>query len=194
MKKKILITIVTCLFLTVHFAFGQQKSKDDELKQKAVQLLNNLKEATPVAPKDNLIGMSIASITKSGNDYIVYWTSSNPIIKNNGQNQGYLLSQIYFFDPENYNNHYQPFTIENGQLTRHFEKGDEISNQVVRIKFEPSSKIMFIYFKGVDKSPKNPAELYTVPLFFTVVLGEKPYVLEPTPRYAGTLFDEALKK
>ena len=162
------------------------------LKQKASLFLNNLNGAVPVKKEDNLIGLSISSVSKSGNDYIVSWTSSNDLIKNSSSNQAYLLSQIHFIDPENYENNYQPFTIENGKISRTFEAGDEISNQVERVKFEPPSKVMYVYFKGVEKSPGNPSELYTVPLFFTIVLGDTPYILEQTPRYAGTMFDKAL--
>jgi len=162
------------------------------LKQKALQFLNNLNGAVPVKKEDNLIGLSISSVSKSGNDYIVSWASSNELIKNSNSNQAYLLSQIHFIDPENYENNYQPFTIENGKINRTFESGDEFSNQVERVKFEPQSKVMYVYFKGVDKSSWNPAEIYTVPLFFTIVLGDTPYVLEQTPRYAGTMFDRAL--
>jgi len=149
-------------------------------------------QATPVEPKDNLIGLSITSVKKSGNDYIIRWDSSNAMISNVIQNQTQVFSLIYYIDPEKYENHYQPFTIgEDGWLTLISDPGDEISRQVSRIKLEPSSKVMYVYFKGV-KEPA-PAALRTAPLFFTIVLGDEPFVLEQTPRYAGTMFDEALK-
>ena len=58
------------------------------------------------------------------------------------------------------------------------------------VKIKPASNVMFVYFLGV-KEPERP---HTVPLFFTVILGDNPYVLEKTPRYAGTQFDEALRQ
>jgi len=171
---------------------GEKKTGD--IKQRAIQLLGRLEKAAPVAKEENLVGLSIASVKKSGDDYIVRWASTNDMIEKNPGNQAFLLTQIYYIDPEKYEHHYQPFTVEDGKINRTFAAGDEISNQVARVKFEPASKIMFVYFKGVDKSPQNPATLYTVPLFFTIVLGDEPYVLEETPRHAGTMFSEALKQ
>ena len=44
MNKEIWIAIAACACLTMQFAYGQQNSKVNALKQKAVQLLDKLQE------------------------------------------------------------------------------------------------------------------------------------------------------
>ena len=190
MKKKILIRLVVCVCLTTQFAFGQHDSKSDELKQKAVQLLNDLKEATSVAPTENLIGLSIDSVKKSGEDYDIYFKCSNSRLENATIG---LVTGTHFIDPENYNNHEEVYTIDDaGFMKFSIETAIDSNHPIFSVKLKPASEVMYVYFAGV-KEPA-PAELRTVPLFFTIVLGDEPFVLEQTPRHAKNLFDEALKK
>jgi hypothetical protein len=52
-----------------------------------------------------------------------------------------------------------------------------------------------MYFTGIkDEGDDNMSKLATVPLFFTLVLGDNPQVFEKTPRHAKKLFDEAILK
>ena len=150
---------------------------------KAKAFLEKLTNATSVENEDNGIGLYIKSVIKSDEDYIVDYGCANQVVWEN--NRVFLMTQIYFIDPENYENKYQPFTIdENGNIKAQFKDGDEIAFPVRRIQFEPPSKVMYMYFVGID----NDQESRTVPLFFTIVLGDHPYVLEDTPRYANGLF------
>jgi hypothetical protein len=157
--------------------------------------LERLPDAVPVTDNENKAGLYIESVTKSKGDYMVNYRCTNEILSGNSNNMGFLMTQIYFIDPENYENSYQPFTVkENGEAEFAFEQGDEMGLPIRRIKFEPPSKVMYMYFVGIEKGGNNPPELATVPLFFTLVLGDNPQVFEKTPRHAGNLFDEAIKK
>jgi hypothetical protein len=164
----------------------------------AKMFLNKLPNAVPVTDAENKIGLSIKSITKSDGDYIVDYYCTNELVSNRSYNQSsdnlkILTTQIYFIDPENYDNHYQPFTIVDGEMKMTFKAGDRIGFPLRRISFEPPSKVMYMYFVGVEKGGDNPPELYTVPLFFTLVLGDNPQVFEEIPRHAGNIFDKAIK-
>ena len=190
MKKKLLITIVACGCLIMPLAYGQQdagqaNNNSELLKQKAVQLLNKLEGATPVEPEENLIGMTVDSVKKSGDDYEIYMRCTNKILKD-------IYPAVYrtiFIDPENYKNRTLTYTIgDDGALSMTFSTTPGGYYAIIPTKLKPASQVMYVYYIGV-KAP-DPKELYTVPLFFTIVLGDEPYILENTPRHAGTLFDE----
>ncbi|MDR0725208.1 MAG: hypothetical protein LBF59_04270 [Prevotellaceae bacterium] len=193
MKSKKII-IIACACLTMQFAYGQQnagqtKNDPETLKQKAIKLLNGLTEATPVASENNRIGLSIDSVKKSGDDYDIYIKCSNSRVQNSGT---VTVVRTYFIDPENYKNLYQPCTIkDNGSITFTFSSTPD-GTLIVSVKLKPVSEVMYVYFRGIEES--ELAEIYTAPLFFTVVLGDKPFVLEQTPRHARTLFDDAVKE
>jgi hypothetical protein len=44
---------------------------------------------------------------------------------------------------------------------------------------------VYLSFSG---APDGPEQLYTLPLFYTLILDDNPRVYEDTPRAAGTLF------
>jgi hypothetical protein len=189
MKKKILITIAACACLTMQFAYGQQtKNNPETLKQRATQLLNRLKNATPVAPEDNLIGLSLDSVKKSGDNYDIYLKCSNSRVENSGT----TVVRTYFIDPENYKNLDQPYVTEDDGSIKFTFQSTSDGTVIISVKLKPASKVMYVYFRGIEEP--ELATIHTVPLFFTVVLGDKPFVLEQTPRHAGTLFDEAVKE
>jgi hypothetical protein len=190
MKTKILLLIIACVYGSLLPACsqttGKSKSAEDNLSTNAKAFLDKLGKLAPVTESENMIGLSIRSVTKSGDDYIVDYAAKNSIIDNSPDNNAYLMTQIYFIDPENHENRYQPFTVENGELKFLLNPGDEIGYPVRRIRFEPPSKVMYMYFTGIEKSVSEV--LYTEPLFFTIVLGDNPSVLEDTPRHARDVF------
>ncbi|MDR2451586.1 MAG: hypothetical protein LBE85_07435 [Candidatus Accumulibacter sp.] len=191
MKKLILsLTFVSMMCIAPGCGPRAQETKMPDAKI----FLDRLPGAVPVTDEENKVGLYIENITKSKGDYVVDYRCTNKIISGNSNNMALLMTQIYFIDPESYENHYQPFTIKDGKVNVVFEQGDEIGYPIRRIKFEPPSKIMYMYFSGIEKGGNNPPELATVPLFFTLVLGDNPQVFERTPRHAGNLFDEAIKK
>jgi hypothetical protein len=156
----------------------------------AKAFLRKLEDAEPVTELENSIELYIESIRRSKGDYIVDYACKNQSIWKSSNDRTLLMTMIYFIDPENYENNYQPFTRdEDGKLRVNYDAGDEIGVPVRRIKFEPPSKVMYMYFIGTNDSPL----FHTVPLFFTIVLGDNPYVLEKTPRHANKIF-EAVKK
>ncbi len=67
-----------------------------------------------------------------------------------------------------------------------FGVGESISYDHVRVNFPTASKVVYLYFAGAE----SPEELYTVPLFFTLVLDDDPHVYEAAPRAANGLFGE----
>jgi hypothetical protein len=190
MKTKILLLIIAgvCggLLPACSQTTGKTASAENNLSSNAQAFLDKLGELAPVTESENMIGLFINSVTKSGDDYIVDYGAKNSIIANSPDNKKYLMTQVYFIDPENHENRYQPFTIENGELQLSFSAGDEIAFPIRRIKFEPPSKVMYMYFTGIEKSVSEV--LYTEPLFFTIVLGDNPSVLEDTPRHARDVF------
>ena len=188
MKSNFLITIAVCACLTVQFAYGQQKSNSDALKQKATQLLNGLEEAISVIPKDNPLGLSVDSVKKSEDGYDVFINWSNKSIQGI---HGALANKTYFFDPENFKNFF-PMLDENGMKNLTFSVNSIDGTLIISVKLKPASEVMYVYFNGI-KDP-DPEYLHTVPLFFTIVLGDDPFVLEQTPRHAGTLFNESFKE
>jgi hypothetical protein len=183
MKKFFLAALLTLSFTGVGNVWPQTAST---VNAGAKAFLDKLGKPAPVTESENKIGLFIRSVTKSGNDYIVDYDAKNSIIANSPNNKQYLMTQVYFIDPENHANRYQPFTIKDGKLNFSFAPGDEITFPIRRIKFEPPSRIMYMYFTGVEKSVSD--ELYTVPLFFTIVLGDNPSVFEATPRHAKNIF------
>jgi hypothetical protein len=171
-----------------------------EKETTAKELLAQLQNATPVTDEENKLGLYIESVTKSDSGYLVdYGYSAIHVSRTDDQKiKLYVTRQIYFIDPENYENNYQPFTLEeDGTMRLTHDKGDEIGFPfpVRRIKFEPPSKVMYMYFTGIkDEGDDKMSKLATVPLFFTLVLGDNPQVFEKTPRHAKKLFDGAILK
>ncbi|MDR1161078.1 MAG: hypothetical protein LBK45_01945 [Tannerellaceae bacterium] len=186
MKKKILTLIIAGVYAGLFPACSQSTDKTKSVESNAKAFLDKLGELEPVTESENMIGLFIESVTKSGDDYIVNYGAKNSIIDNSPDNKKYLMTQVYFIDPENHENRYQPFTIENNELKFSFSAGDEIGFPIRRIKFEPPSKVMYMYFTGIEKSASEV--LYTEPLFFTIILGDNPSVLEDTPRHARDVF------
>jgi hypothetical protein len=184
------IALVAVFTVSPAMKMGAQDNTDT-----AKAFLEKLKDATPVTEEENKVGLYIESVTPSEGDYIVNYACKNQTLWGQDGSRAFLMTQIYFIDPENYTNNYQPFTRnEDGTVKLNFKQGDEIGYPVRRIGFEPPSKVMYMYFVGVEKGNNNPPEFYTVPLFFTIVLGDTPYVLEKTPRHANNLFVSAIKK
>jgi ankyrin repeat protein len=195
--KKVMLSLtmmsVMCAVSTIS-AFGQTKAESDPTVEAsktganaAKAFLEKLPGATPVTDAENKAGLFIEDVIKSDSDYIVNYKCTNNIIWGSNDNRAILMTQIYFIDPEKYENTYQPFTIkENGSLSFSFKEGDEIGFPIRRITFEPPSKVMYMYFEGIGSNVSR--ELQTVPLFFTIVLGDNPYVYEEKPRHAGNLF------
>lgn len=188
MKNKILITVAACVYLTMQLTYAQKNAGADALKQKAFKLLNALEGATPVAEEDNLIRLSVDSVKKSGDDYEVYMKCYNKRVGNAAT--GTVL-KTHFIDPENYKNNYQPYTIDDEGFMNFSFQTTLDGTAIIPVKLKPASKIMYVYCRGIEEP--EMAELHTVPLFFTIVLGDKPFVLEAVPRHAGTLFNEALE-
>lgn len=148
--------------------------------------LDGLEDCPYVAPEENLIGFHITKIEKDGGDYIVYWGSTNDTITGNSGNIAYAFSLIKFFDPEDYTNTYQGFTMDGSSMQVDFKEGEFISYDHVRVTFDTPSDVVYLYFAGAADGPE---ELYTVPLFYTLILDDNPRVFEDTPRAAGSLFD-----
>ena len=187
MRRENLISIAACACLIMQFAYGQQNSEAGTLKQKAIQLLSGLNEAIPVEKEDNLLRLSVDSVKKSADGYDVYMKCYNNRVQNSGT--GTVMATV-FIDPENYKNHYKPYTLDNeGYMNATFQTTLD-GTIIIPVKFNPASKVMYVYFLGV----KEPTLLRTVPLFFTIALGKEPFVVEETPRHAGTIFDEVLNK
>jgi hypothetical protein len=192
MKKLFFAILLTLSFVGAGDLWSQTASTEDARKDEnrhfadAKAFLDKMGELAPVTESENKIGLFIRSVTKSGNDYIVDYDAKNRLIANSPDNMKYLMTQVYFIDPENHKSRYQPFTIKDGKLNFSFAAGDEITLPIRRIKFEPPSKIMYMYFIGVEKSVSE--ELYTAPLFFTIILGDNPSVFETTPRHAKNIF------
>lgn len=191
--KKLGLCLMALTIAVLVSGAAQVFAATDDLQKAAQGFVVKLRGAKPVSADENKIGLAIKSITKSGDDYIVTWDASNDIIASNTDNQTRVLSQIYFIDPEDYSNNYQTFTVEDGKMHFNFETGDEISMKAMRVKFVPKCKVMYMYFTGIP-AEGNPPELYTVPLFYTLVLDDKPHVLEEAPRHALQFFDGAIKK
>lgn len=182
MKRMLTLVIASVLALgLVSTAMGEGSPE-----QRARAFVDALDNCPLVEEKDNQIGFGIDCIEKDGDDYIVYWTSTNDMIRKNSGNMAYAFSQITFYDPEDYTKSYQGFTVENGKLNVNFHAGESISYDHVRISFPTPSSVVYMYFAGAVDAPK---ELYTVPLFYTLILDDQPRVLEDTPRAANGLFD-----
>lgn len=182
MKK--VLTLILAAFVYGIASVSAQST--DALKQKAFKLMESVEGATPVEQTDNRLMLYVDSIVKIDGGYDVYMDCHNPQVRNAGS--GTVMATV-FVDPENYENTYLPYTIdEKGFMKFSFVSTPE-GGAIIPVKFEPASKVMYVYFKGVTK----PAELRTVPMFYTVVLGDKPFVVEKEPRHAGTTFEKTLK-
>ena len=191
-----MIFMIAVLSLSNHRVVAQSEvtetKEEVSAKEKEVMVAkafqDKLGNPATVTESENKLGLFIRNVTKTGNGYIVdYDTKNTPIAKNGA----FIMSKVFFIDPENYSNNYQPFTLENGKMNFSYDEGDEITLPIRRIKFEPSSKIMYMYFSGIEKSVSE--EFYTVPLFFTIILGDNPSVFEEIPRLANDLFDKETK-
>jgi len=154
----------------------------------AAQFLAELERCDPVEADDNRMGFSVTGIEKDGSDYIVNWSFSNEIIAYNAQNMAYAFSLVTFYDPEDLDRSYQGFTIENGSLQVSFEPGESISYDHVRIRsdeFSTDSGVVYMYFEG---APDEADSIRTVPMFYTLILGDEPKLAEEAPRNGAMLF------
>ena len=159
-----------------------------QLRKKASEYLDRL--GCPLMPdNENRVELQIVSIKKDDGDYKIRWDCG----KSAQGNDAYMFSIMHFFDPDDLSKHYQPFTIENGKLNYSFKAGDEITWKEFRVNFEPKCQIIYLFFEGASASKGAPAEMLTEPLFFTFILGDKPELLEKTPRLANGIFDNYIK-
>ncbi|MDR2680606.1 MAG: hypothetical protein LBC47_07345 [Tannerella sp.] len=165
----------------------------------AIAFLDKIPDATPVTDDENKIGLSIKNVSKIDSGvFEISWKNTYKLTADNRQTERFMEFfiglQLFFIDPENYENNYQNFTIdENKKILFTYHEGEEIGALSRCIQFEPPSKVVYLYFPGIKSEDGYPPELSTAPLFFTIALGEKPYLLEETPRHANKLFDEAIK-
>ena len=65
--------------------------------------------------------------------------------------------------------------------------GEHVSFDHERVKFSTASLVGYMFFAEAEDGPE---ELYTVPLFYTLIPDDNPHVLESTPRAANGLFSE----
>jgi hypothetical protein len=96
-----------------------------------------------------------------------------------------IYTMFTFYDPEDYTSTSVGYTVENGyKMCRLY--GQTSTMKQVPVYLTTPSDVVFLYFPGLDYLP----EMYTVPLFFTLVMGDTPHVYEATPRLANGLFAE----
>ncbi len=174
-------------FILVATSVTPARAQNNEaLKQKAIRLMNSVEGATPVELDNNKLLLYVDSIKVSKEGYDVYMKCHNSRVRNAFAG---TITAITFVDPENYKNNYRPYTIdENGYMVFSGQTTMD-ETMIITSKLKPASKVMFVYFGGVQE----PEVFRTVPMFFTLVLGDNPYVLERLPRHAGAGFYEALK-
>lgn len=187
MKKVIVILasiLLTCSLLSACGKAPAETAANGDPDSMAKQFLAALKNCPSISEEDNRMGFGIDRIEKDGDDYVVYWTASNELISANPSNEAYAFSLITFYDPADYANSYQGFTMEDGRMQVQFGVGESISYDHVRVSFPTDSKVVYLYFAGAE----GPEEIYTVPLFYTLVLDDDPHVYESTPRAANGLF------
>ena len=158
----------------------------EELARGFVDALGN---CSLVEEKDNKIGFGIGKIEKVGDNFIVYWTSTNELLTvppfsiNNQINQMKISIRITFFDPQDYTHHYAKTAADFPTEVKGNEAFDNIS-----INLPTSSNVVYVYFNGIE----DPSEMYTVPLFYTLILDDNPRLLEDQPRAANGIFDKAI--
>ena len=155
----------------------------------ADEFLEKFNTAEQVKPEDNKSGLSIKSIAYDEEKGItIQWQSTSQTVM---QNSALVVCRLYFIDPEDFANSAGMFTkIKEIPLT--FNKGDEITMTTITVKPNRPSKFSVIYFKGITE--KEAKDFYTAPLFFMAELGDKPKLLETSPRYAGHLFNPLFDK
>ncbi len=183
----LLLGLVLIYSLVSMSSAGAQDVSSASAEAQAQGFLDKLENCPPVKPEDNRIGFAIDRIEKDGDNYFVYWSSTSDMINRNPNNMAYAFSLITFYDPEDYSNAYQGYTVENGKISLSFVNGEEISYNHVRVNFKTPSKVVYMYFAG---APAGPAEIYTVPLFYTLILDDNPRNYETVPRAANNLFGQ----
>lgn len=192
MMKKVALLFLVLVFISGACTVSLAESQD--IDAVAMGFISALDNCPLISPEENLMGFSVDQITKDGDDYVVYWSATNEMITGNSAfaaytsaNAAYAFSLIKFYDPENYANTYQGYTVQDGKMQLPFASGERISYDHVRVSFSTPSKVVYLYFAG---APDGPRQIYTVPLFYTLILNDDPHVLEDTPRAANGLFDE----
>jgi hypothetical protein len=140
-----------------------------------------------VETADDSIGLGIKNIEKNGDEFTVHLSYKNDIINNSPENITYADTLITFYDPQDYTHTYQAFDKdEEGKIVFHFKAGDSLSRMdYVHVNFPTPSKVVYMYFAGAPDVPN----LYTVPMFYTLILDDDPRVFEPQPRAANGIFD-----
>ena len=161
-----------------------EPDETDDLREKAITYLNAL--GCPIMDEnDNRIGIRVRKIEKVDDGYKIYWDSD----MGSGM-AAFMFSLMRFFDPDDYSNNYQPFTISDGSLIYTFGDGDLIGYTEFRVRdFEPDCMMFHLYFEGALESMGATPDIQTDPLFFTFLLGDEPVLVEESPRYANGIFD-----
>jgi hypothetical protein len=180
--------VVSFAFIVVLFLSAAAKNLSADPADTAKEFVEGL-NCPKVSAGDNKMGLSIKSIRKDGDDYIVSWNCDNPGI--NG-NETLVFVRMRFFDPADFSKSYTAFTVKDGRLNYAFKSGDEISYKTFRFNFRPASQVVYLYFDGLPASTGAPANLITPPLFFTILLGDNPIVYEDVPRLAMEVFKKYL--
>ena len=163
-----------------------EPNEPDSMKARALAYLDEL-DCPVMEDNENRVGIRIRSIEKVDDGYKICWDSDM-----GDSNAAYMFSLMRFFDPDDYSNNYQPFTISDGSLTYTFGEGDWISYKEFRVRdFEPDCMMFYLYFEGALESMGAPPDIQTDPLFFTFVLGDEPELVEESPRFANGIFADS---
>ena len=164
---------------------AQEPFDSDDPKHKAIAILDAL-DCPLMDEAENRVGIRVLGIEKVDDGYKIYWDSDL-----SGGNTAFIFSLMRFFDPDDYSNNYQPFTITDGGLEYTFGAGDVIGYDEFRVRgFEPDCGMFYLYFAGALESMGAPPEIRTDPLFFTFLLGDDPMLVEDAPRRANRIFDD----
>jgi hypothetical protein len=182
--------VVSFAFIAFLFLSAAVKNLPADTAGSAKEFVEGL-NCPKVSAGDNKIGLSIKSIRKDGDDYIVSWNCDNPGVSGN---EAFIFVRMRFFDPADFSTSYTAFTLKDGGFSYSFQKGDVISYKTFRFNFKPESQVVYLYFDGLPASTGAPANLITPPLFFTILLGDNPTVYEDVPRLAMEVFKKYLPK
>lgn len=166
-------------------ALVPENSESFDASLAAQEFLDALENCPPVEEEENKLGIGVDRIEKAGDDYYIYWTANEELVSKNSPNMAFVFFNLSFYDPEDYSRSYRDFEEKDGQMTKTFKEGEFIGYDYVRVNFKTDSKVVYMYFKGVEE----PEYVYTVPLFYTLILDDNPRVFEGVPRVANGIFD-----
>jgi hypothetical protein len=188
------------LIMVIGAGCSAQKADDNPVKS-ANEFIGKLN--SPVAGADiNRAGISITSIEKSGDTYKIKWDISNSEIGT--QNDEYIFRRLVVFDPQDYSKTFTAYKVDaNGRLTlpvttsANALTGNQplpgLNFRSYETAIETKSNVAFLYFDGIT-GEGIPAGIVTPPVYFTVLLGGNPAVLEKDPRVAADVFQTYLPK